>query len=61
MNDGEAWAPVQEADFSSFAAGDGFNLNDMTGFDGAYFAIMQPAPIVLAARFFPRVGFFSVL
>ncbi|XP_058798144.1 sterol regulatory element-binding protein 1 isoform X2 [Phymastichus coffea] len=33
MSDGDTWTPVQDNDFSSFSANDGFNLNDMTGFD----------------------------
>ncbi|XP_014210425.1 sterol regulatory element-binding protein 2 [Copidosoma floridanum] len=33
MSDADAWAPVQEHDFSGFSATDTFGINDMTGFD----------------------------
>ena len=36
MSDDDAWTSVQKGYFSSISAGDSFNLNDMTGFDGTY-------------------------
>ena len=57
MSDGDAWTSVQDTDFTNFSAGDSFNLNDMTGFDGTYtycVYIRMPMRPPLATRLFFR-------
>lgn len=37
MTDSGGWAPVHDNEFTNFTANDSFNLNEVTGIDGAYF------------------------